>query len=61
MIVRHLPVQAGLLWLLGIAAATLIWGWLMHRYTDAAFAWWDASVAMISVGAMMSLRSGLRS
>ncbi|MBO9574443.1 MAG: nicotinamide mononucleotide transporter [Sphingobium sp.] len=47
-----------MLWALGIAGATGLWGWLMHRYTDAAFPWWDAAVAMISVGAqiMMSRR-----
>ena len=25
----------------------------MHRYTDAAFPWWDASVAMLSVAAQI--------
>lgn len=54
-VVRSLPAQATILWLLAIATATLLWGWLMHRYTDAAFPWWDASVAMISVGAQILL------
>jgi nicotinamide mononucleotide transporter len=27
----------------------------MHRYTDAAFPWWDASVAMISIAAQILL------
>jgi nicotinamide mononucleotide transporter len=54
-IVRSLPRSAAALWLLGIAAATLLWGWMMHSFTDAAFPWWDASVAMISVGAQILL------
>ena len=33
------------------AAATLGWGGLMHRYTDAAYPWWDAGVAIVSVAA----------
>ncbi|MFA5969250.1 MAG: nicotinamide riboside transporter PnuC [Sphingomonas sp.] len=46
-------------WLIGIAVATACWGWLMHRFTDAAFPWWDASVAMLSVAAqiLMSRRA----
>jgi len=49
---------ARLNWLVGILFATLAWGWLMHRFTDAAFPWWDASVAMISIAAqiLMSVR-----
>ena len=29
------------------------WGWLMHRFTDAALPWWDAGVAMTSVAAQI--------
>jgi nicotinamide mononucleotide transporter len=35
----------------GIGAATLGWGWLMHRFTDASLPWWDAGVAVTSVAA----------
>jgi nicotinamide mononucleotide transporter len=35
--------------ILGAACATLAWGALMHRYTDASMPFWDASVAMMSV------------
>lgn len=35
--------------IIGAACATLAWGALMHRYTDASMAFWDASVAMMSV------------
>ena len=47
------------LWLGGIVVATAIWGWGMHRFTDAAFPWWDAGVAMLSVAAqiLMSRRA----
>lgn len=45
--------RARLAWLAGIAIATASWGWLMHRYTDAALPWWDAAVAMLSVAAQI--------
>ncbi|BAK68034.1 putative transporter [Sphingobium sp. SYK-6] len=34
-------------------AASLLWGLLMHRQTDAAFPYWDAAVAMLSVTAQL--------
>jgi len=40
-------------WVAGCIVATAGWGWLMHRYTDAAFPWWDASVAMTSIAAQV--------
>ena len=57
-VVERLSASVRLRWLAGIAVAVLVWGWLMHRFTDAAFPWWDASVAMTSVAAqtLMSLR-----
>jgi nicotinamide mononucleotide transporter len=55
LIVERLSGRAMLHWMFGIAVATALWGWLMHRFTDAAFPWWDASVAMISVGAQILL------
>ncbi|MDB5678435.1 nicotinamide riboside transporter PnuC [Sphingomonas bacterium] len=44
--------------LAGIVAAVVVWGSLMHRFTDASLPWWDASVAMTSVSAqiLMSVR-----
>ncbi|HWK37159.1 nicotinamide riboside transporter PnuC [Sphingomonas sp.] len=41
------PARAG--WIVAVAAATALWGWLMHRHTDASFPWWDAGIAMLSV------------
>ena len=40
-------------WLAVCVFATAGWGWLMHRFTDAAFPFWDASVAMTSVAAQI--------
>lgn len=55
LIVERLSARAMLQWTIGLALATALWGWLMHSFTDAAFPWWDASVAMISVGAQIML------
>jgi nicotinamide mononucleotide transporter len=49
--------RARFAWTGGCAVAILVWGWVMHRYTDAAYPWWDGSVAMISVAAQI-LMSG---
>lgn len=51
--VELLPWRSRAEWAAGCAVATAIWGWLMHRYTDAAFPWWDASIAMMSVAAQI--------
>lgn len=40
-------------WLAACVVAAVGWGALMHRYTDAAFPWWDGSVAMLSVAAQL--------
>ena len=40
-------------WLGGAVIAILLWGWGMHRFTDAAFPWWDACVAILSVVAQI--------
>ena len=42
-------------WLFGIAFATLAWGTLMHRLTDASFPFVDAGIAMTSVAAQILL------
>lgn len=48
-----LPGGARTAWLAGIALATALWGWLMHRYTSAALPWWDGFIAMASVAAQL--------
>lgn len=57
-VVERLADRERLLWLAGVVAAIACWGLLMHRFTDAAFPWWDAGVAMISIAAqiLMSIR-----
>lgn len=42
-------------WIGGTIIATLVWGWGMHRFTDAAAPWWDAAVAMGSIAAQILL------
>lgn len=54
-IVRHAGPRAMAGWLAAIVAGTALWGWLMHRFTDAALPWWDASVAMTSIAAQILL------
>jgi len=49
---RMTPLARGA-WLAGCAAAAIGWGWLMHLHTDAAYPWWDAAVAMMSVVAQI--------
>ena len=51
--VERLDLRGQLAWLSGIVIATACWGWLMHRYTDAVFPWWDAGIAMASVAAQI--------
>lgn len=36
-------------WAIGWAVATLLWGAAMHRFTNAAYPWWDAGIAAASV------------
>jgi nicotinamide mononucleotide transporter len=42
-------------WIVAVAVATALWGWVMMRFTDAAAPWWDAGVAMGSVAAQILL------
>lgn len=42
-------------WVAGTIVATLVWGWGMHRFTDAAAPWWDAAVAMGSIASQILL------
>lgn len=40
-------------WALGCLCAIALWGWLMHRFTDASYPWPDAAIAIISVAAQI--------
>ena len=42
-------------WAAGCAVGIAVWGWLMHRFTDASYPWWDAGVAIVSVAAQIML------
>lgn len=47
--VRWQSPRAAMATVAGALVAILAWGTLMHRYTDAAYPWWDGAVAMLSV------------
>lgn len=51
--VEQLGHFARLAWLAGCVVAAGVWGVLMHRFTDAAFPWWDGSIAMFSIAAQI--------
>ncbi|WP_164096127.1 nicotinamide mononucleotide transporter, partial [Serratia marcescens] len=40
------PRRAG--WVAGSAIVIALWGYAMHRLTDAAYPWWDGSIAVLS-------------
>jgi nicotinamide mononucleotide transporter len=50
-----LTLQARLVWAGGAVAASLAWGWAMHRFTDAAYPFIDAFVAGASISAQILL------
>ncbi len=52
-IVERLSRHGLALWVGGTCLMTLIWGGLMHRYTDASLPWADAAIAMMSVAAQV--------
>ena len=51
--VQRLAPQAWAASFAAITVATLVWGALMDRFTDAALPWWDAFIAMASVAAQL--------
>jgi nicotinamide mononucleotide transporter len=51
--VEQLGAVARIVWLIGCAGAAAGWGALMYRYTDAAYPWWDGSIAVLSVAAQI--------
>lgn len=51
--VERLAGRARLGWVGGIAGVTLLWGGLMHRFTDASYPWADAGIAIASVAAQI--------
>jgi nicotinamide mononucleotide transporter len=53
--VELMSIRARLGWTAGCAAGIAGWGWLMHRFTDASYPWWDAGVAIVSIAAQIML------
>jgi nicotinamide mononucleotide transporter len=51
--VERLAPRARRAWFAGIAVTTALWGLGMHRFTNAAFPWWDAAVAILSIAAQL--------
>ncbi|MGF7170727.1 nicotinamide mononucleotide transporter [Sphingobium xanthum] len=51
--VRWLGMPGFLVWAAVGIATSALWGWLMHRQTDAAAPYWDAGVAMLSIVAQL--------
>lgn len=51
--VERLSWRARWVWLVGLILITAGWGWMMDRYTDTHFAYWDGAVAMLSVAAQL--------
>ena len=57
--VGHLTNRARWQWAVGCLVASALWGYGMHRFTDASFPWLDATLAITSVAAqiLMSRRA----
>lgn len=53
--VESMSDRARLGWFAGCAVGIAAWGWLMHRFTDASYPWWDAGVAIVSIAAQIML------
>lgn len=61
-VIERLDTSARLAWPIGGVLACLGWGALMHRYTDAAYPWWDGGIAIASVAAqIMQARRAIES
>lgn len=54
-VVERLGWPARLGWMIGGAAVAAGWGAAMHRFTDAAYPWWDGAVAIASVAGQLLL------
>jgi nicotinamide mononucleotide transporter len=52
-IIERMNAASRLRWVGCCAAAIVVWGGLMHRYTDASYPWADAAIATTSVAAQV--------
>jgi nicotinamide mononucleotide transporter len=53
--VDRLASRAVYAWAFASVVATVAWGMMMHRFTDAAYPYWDGAVAMLSVSAQIMM------
>jgi nicotinamide mononucleotide transporter len=54
-IIARMETRARLGWMAASAIATVLWGTMMHRMTDAAYPYWDGTIAMLSVAAQIMM------
>ena len=52
-VVVTLPTRARIGWAGGAVIASALWGYAMHRFTDASFPWIDGTIAIVSVVAQI--------
>lgn len=52
-VIERLGRDGLLAWIAGSIIATMAWGFIMSRHTDASYPFWDAGVAMLSVAGQM--------
>lgn len=53
LVVQRLGVTAYVVWASGSAAAILLWGSIMARYSSATHPYWDGAIAVLSVAAQI--------
>ena len=53
--VERLTGPGRIAWIAMIAFVSFTWGWAMRSYTDAAYPWWDATIAVASIAAQILL------
>jgi nicotinamide mononucleotide transporter len=51
--VETLGARARIGWAIGCAAVAALWGAVMHANTDAAYPWWDGTIAVLSITAQI--------
>lgn len=53
--VERLAKAARVGWVVASVVATVLWGTMMHRLTDASYPYWDGAIAMLSVAAQIMM------
>lgn len=52
-VVETLDGRERAVWAISSACVIALWGFAMHRLTDAAYPWWDGSIAVLSIAAQI--------